>query len=448
MKNVYILKCTQHAPEYKENKEIIEYEDTLEKYESVTSEEYIRSRKRLTDRICSAALPDRLPYNYCIERDDKEQKGTVYMTGAFATKLATLAYGLSEWLLEYYAGTRCFARLNFDNCDALTDVQTLPIANHVLNEEEGDLYDVTWKRYAETAAKDLIPKEGLSDKKYAAVCRFYDDDYGFLEKPDALKSKAELRAEAKQRAKEEKEYINSLPRSERKAAREEIKRKREQEEAEKKAKEAERERIINEAIKKRLDKAERVKTAQYYEKFMEPEPSDKQETDKPEENGAELNSQAVEFKPVTVGPSDNAVQDDIDIFDSEKGISTDEVDVNADTELFENDADTDIQAPQFDEVVLDVDDDSDDLSVDIEDIQPAQPTQQSRGQAVVSDGDVSPDDVDLFDDSKVSRTEVRVQNVKAYGKMMNPQKQPQATQGNSDIDYMSLNDISIFDDEE
>ena len=122
--------------------------------------------------------------------------------------------------------------------------------------------------------------------------------------------------------------------------------------------------------------------------------------------------------------------------------------MNADTELFENDADTDIQAPQFDEVVLDVDDDSDDLSVDIEDIQPAQPTQQSRGQAVVSDGDVSLDDVDLFDDSKVSRTEVRVQNVKAHGKMMNPQKQPQATQGNSDIDYMSLNDISIFDDEE
>lgn len=66
MENVYTLKCTQLAPEYKENKEIIEYEDTLEKYESVTSEEYIRSRKRLTDRICSAALPDRLPYNYCI----------------------------------------------------------------------------------------------------------------------------------------------------------------------------------------------------------------------------------------------------------------------------------------------------------------------------------------------------------------------------------------------
>lgn len=65
-KNVYTLKCTQLAPEYKENKEIIEYEDTLEKYESVTSEEYIRSRKRLTDRICSAALPDRLPYKLCL----------------------------------------------------------------------------------------------------------------------------------------------------------------------------------------------------------------------------------------------------------------------------------------------------------------------------------------------------------------------------------------------
>lgn len=97
------------------------------------------------------------------------------MTSAFATKLATLAYGLSEWLLEYYAGTRCFARLNFDNCDALTDVQVLPIANHVLNEEEGDLYDVTWKRYAETAAKDLIPKEGLSDEKYATVCRCFEE---------------------------------------------------------------------------------------------------------------------------------------------------------------------------------------------------------------------------------------------------------------------------------
>lgn len=175
MKNVYTLKCTQHAPEYKENKEIIEYEDTLEKYESVTSEEYIRSRKRLTDRICSAALPDKLPYNYCIERDDKEQKGTVYMTGAFATKLAALAYGLSEWLLEYYAGTMCFIHLDFDNCDALTDVQVLPIANHVLNEEEGDLYDVTWKRYAETAAKDLVPKKGLSDEKYAAVCRCFEE---------------------------------------------------------------------------------------------------------------------------------------------------------------------------------------------------------------------------------------------------------------------------------
>ena len=145
-----------------------------------------------------------------------------------------------------------------------------------------------------------------------------------------------------------------MPRSERKAAREEIKRKREQEEAEKKAKEAERERIINEAIKKRLDKAERVKTAQYYEKFMDPD--NEQENNKPEENNAELNPQAVEFKPVTVGPSNNAVQDDVDIFDSEESIDTDEVEANvqadADTELFEDGTDTDIQAPQIDDVSL------------------------------------------------------------------------------------------------
>ena len=168
-----VIKCTQLSPERVE--EEIGYEDTLEKFESVTSGEYIKTHKELTDSMLSTALADKLPYNYCIERNGEKQKGTVYMTSAFATKLATLAYGLSEWLLEYYAGTRCFARLNFDNCDALTDVQALPIANHVLNEEEGDLYDVTWKRYAEAAAKDLIPKEGLSDKKYAAVCRCFEE---------------------------------------------------------------------------------------------------------------------------------------------------------------------------------------------------------------------------------------------------------------------------------
>lgn len=64
-----------------------------------------------------------------------------------------------------------------------------------------------------------------------------------------------------------------------------------------------------------------------------------------------------------------------------------------------------------------------------------------------SDDDVSLDDVDLFDDSTVSRTEERPQNVKTSGKTMDSQKQPQTTQNNSDIDYMSLNDISIFDSE-
>lgn len=75
MENVYTLKCTQLAPEYKENKEIIEHEDTLEKYESVTSEEYIRSRKRLTDRICSAALPDRLHTTIALSAMTKSKRG-------------------------------------------------------------------------------------------------------------------------------------------------------------------------------------------------------------------------------------------------------------------------------------------------------------------------------------------------------------------------------------
>ena len=80
--------------------------------------------------------------------------------------------------------------------------------------------------------------------------------------------------------------------------------------------------------------------------------------------------------------------------------------------------------------------------------QSAQPAKQGRGQVVNSDDDVSLDDVDLFDDSTVSRTEERPQNVKTSGKMMGSHKQPQTTQNDSDIDYMSLNDISIFDSEE
>lgn len=86
------------------------------------------------------------------------------MTSAFATKLATLACGLSEWLLEYYAGTRCFARLNFDNCDALTDVQALPIANHVLNEEEGDLETLCGNR-----SKRPCSERGVERRE---ICRY------------------------------------------------------------------------------------------------------------------------------------------------------------------------------------------------------------------------------------------------------------------------------------
>ena len=64
---------------------------------------------------------------------------------------------------------------------------------------------------------------------------YYDDDENFIEKPEELKTQAELKAEAKQRAKEEKEYIKSLPRSERKAAKAALKQKHKEEDEAKKA---------------------------------------------------------------------------------------------------------------------------------------------------------------------------------------------------------------------
>lgn len=91
---------------------------------------------------------------------------------------------------------------------------------------------------------------------------YYDDDEDFVEKPDELKSKAELKAEAKQRAKEEKEFIKSLPRNQHRMARAELKRKHKEEAEAAKKREEERERMIQEAIKRRLEKAERVKAAQ------------------------------------------------------------------------------------------------------------------------------------------------------------------------------------------
>ena len=91
---------------------------------------------------------------------------------------------------------------------------------------------------------------------------YYDDDEDFVEKPDELKSKAELKAEAKQRAKEEKEFIKSLPRNQRRMARAELKRKHKEEAEAAKKREEEREQMIQDAIKRRLEKAERVKAAQ------------------------------------------------------------------------------------------------------------------------------------------------------------------------------------------
>ena len=96
---------------------------------------------------------------------------------------------------------------------------------------------------------------------------YYDDDEDFVEKPDELKTKAELKAEAKQRAKEEKAYINSLPRNQRRAARAALKQKHKEEAEAKKRQEEEHEKMVQERIKRRIEKAERVKAAQYRAKL-------------------------------------------------------------------------------------------------------------------------------------------------------------------------------------
>lgn len=56
MKNVYSIKCTQLTPTHEE--ETIGYEDTLEKFESVTSEEWfiIRGVSRLFETIVLGGL--------------------------------------------------------------------------------------------------------------------------------------------------------------------------------------------------------------------------------------------------------------------------------------------------------------------------------------------------------------------------------------------------------
>lgn len=106
---------------------------------------------------------------------------------------------------------------------------------------------------------------------------YYDDDEDFVAKPDELKTKAELKAEAKQRAKEEKEYIRSLPRNQRRAAKAALKQKHKEEAAAKKKQKEEQERFIQESINRRIEKAERVKTAQYRAKLKEQKEQEEQE---------------------------------------------------------------------------------------------------------------------------------------------------------------------------
>lgn len=99
---------------------------------------------------------------------------------------------------------------------------------------------------------------------------FFRDDEGYVEKPDALKSKEELRKDAKERkrlakekAKEEKAYIATLPKAERATKRQELKLKAKAEMEEKKRVEIEERMKNDELVRIALEKAEAAKRAAY-----------------------------------------------------------------------------------------------------------------------------------------------------------------------------------------
>lgn len=186
---------------------------------------------------------------------------------------------------------------------------------------------------------------------------YYDDDEDFVEKPDELKSKAELKAEAKQRAKEEKEFIKSLPRNQRRMARAELKRKHKEEAEAAKKREEERERMIQEAIKRRLEKAERVKAAQMRAHLTALERQRVLEQAQPETVDLEEQAAGVTETVLDVvldEPADTAVVEPVP--DAEVS----QEDVLEDIEL---DDDTDIEAGTNPSEVLDT---SDILNVELE----------------------------------------------------------------------------------
>lgn len=260
---------------------------------------------------------------------------------------------------------------------------------------------------------------------------YYDDDEDFVEKPDELKSKAELKAEAKQRAKEEKEFIKSLPRNQRRMARAELKRKHKEEAEAAKKREEEREQMIQEAIKRRLEKAERVKAAQMRAHLTALERQRVLEQAQPET--VNLEEQAAEVTETVLDePADTAVAKPV-----------------LDAEVSQEDTTAERPDPEFTEKGREVPDQSDTVEDVLEDIELDDDTDLEVGTNPSEALDTS-DMLDVeLDEAVEAETDTRrkpsfeprvVRNEKYTEQTVKPVKvKPQ---------IRSSRDISIFDDEE
>lgn len=260
---------------------------------------------------------------------------------------------------------------------------------------------------------------------------YYDDDEDFVKKPDELKSKAELKAEAKQRAKEEKEFIKSLPRNQRRMARAELKRKHKEEAEAAKKREEEREQMIQEAIKRRLEKAERVKAAQMRAHLTALERQRVLEQAQPET--VNLEEQAAEVTETVLDePADTAVAKPV-----------------LDAEVSQEDTTAERPDPEFTEKGREVPDQSDTVEDVLEDIELDDDTDLEVGTNPSEALDTS-DMLDVeLDEAVEAETDTRrkpsfeprvVRNEKYTEQTVKPVKvKPQ---------IRSSRDISIFDDEE
>lgn len=260
---------------------------------------------------------------------------------------------------------------------------------------------------------------------------YYDDDEDFVEKPDELKSKAELKAEAKQRAKEEKEFIKSLPRNQRRMARAELKRKHKEEAEAAKKREEERERMIQEAIKRRLEKAERVKAAQMRAHLTALERQRVLEQAQPETVDLEEQAAGV-TETVLDEPADTAVVEPV-----------------PDAEVSQEDTTAERPAPELTEKGREVSDQSDTVEDVLEDIELDDDTDIEAG--------TNPSEV--LDTSDILNVELEEAVGVETDAQRKPSFEPRVVRNENYTEQIvkpvkvkpqirSSRDISIFDDEE